>query len=316
MISPSPALELIVPMGQLMDTLNCQIQWKSGSMELVHPVKGDIPVQMKEGCLHLARTTALELIAEIEDKKVGIPKEIGEFHAEVSWMKQLVQQHAVLASLPAHVQDRLVVEPGPWSCLPGNNTPVKGGGENGIVAHLYAGPDSGFTLRHAVKQLRGSVENLVEVDILRGDQHDMLADGLVYSGLLRAALEGKIHGIIAGPHCRTEEFGIVDATPEELRKLHDDDIMLWRAVFLYMICTYMRRVRKINAEVAFTLEQPASPREFMPEVVSFWDTTHWKEVKREFAFQEYTVNQGSLGGLSPKPCMRMDIKEGIEVERK
>jgi len=33
---------------------------------------------------------ALELITEIEDAKVGIPKKIGEYDDEVCWMRRLV----------------------------------------------------------------------------------------------------------------------------------------------------------------------------------------------------------------------------------
>ena len=87
-------------------------------------------------------------------------------------------------------------------------------------------------------QLGGSVDTLVEVDILRGENHDMLSDHAVYSGLVRAALEGKINALVAGPNCRTrsllrhipipgkpeaprrwggEEFGVVDATEDELK---------------------------------------------------------------------------------------------------
>ena len=53
--------------------------------------------------------------------------------------------------------------------------------------------------------------------------------------------------------------------------------------------------------MAFGLEQPASPKEHMPEVVSFWDTKEWKEISKEFALEETTFKQGTMGGSSPKP---------------
>ena len=74
------------------------------------------------------------------------------------------------------------------------------------AAPLHAGPDSGFTLHHALKQLGGSMESLVEVDVLRSERHDMLSDHLVSSGLIRAALEGKIHALVAGSNCRTRSL--------------------------------------------------------------------------------------------------------------
>ena len=59
--------------------LGCQIAWSDGSMQLKHPERGDIPIHMKEGCPHLSKSVAWELIAVIEDAKVGIPKQIGAY---------------------------------------------------------------------------------------------------------------------------------------------------------------------------------------------------------------------------------------------
>ena len=325
MISPSPAVEPIVPMGQLTTVLGCQIAWRDGSMQLQHPERGDIPIHMKEGCPHLSKSVAWELIVEMEDAKVGIPKQIGAFDEEVCWMRRLVEQHAVLSKLPEHIKERLVVCPGEWSSIPGNRHQRKRWRRDGMMVHLFAGPDSGFTLKRALRQHGGPDEKLLEVDIKRGPQHDMLADEGVYSGLIRAAFECKILSIVAGPNCRTrsllrhvpvpgqpdaprpirrwggEEFGIADATEEEIQKLHEDDVMMWRCIFLFMLSTYMRRARQMSDWVAFGLEQPASPKDYMPEGVSFWDTQEWKAISEEFELEEITFKQGTMGGASPKP---------------
>ena len=50
-----------------------------------------------------------------------------------------------------------------------------------------------------------------------------------------------------------------------------------------------------------SLEQPASPKQYKPEVVSFWDTTEWKQLKEEFNLKECTFQQGHLGGKTAKP---------------
>ena len=59
-----------------------------------------------------------------------------------------------------------------------------------------------------MRQVAGSeaCEELLEIDILRGDSHDMMSDQGVYSSLLRAALEGKINAVIAVPNCRTRSM--------------------------------------------------------------------------------------------------------------
>ena len=77
---------------------------------------------------------------------------------------------------------------------------------------------------------------LLEIDVKRGEGHNMLLDNGVYAGLLRAALQDRIDAVITGPNCRTrsvlrhyprenaprpvrawngEEYGLADLTPAE-----------------------------------------------------------------------------------------------------
>ena len=81
----------------------------------------------------------------------------------------------------------------------------------------------------------------------------------------------------------------------------EDHILLWRMVFLYMAAENTRRAQLKPDPVHFALEQPSSPRAYQPEVVSFWDTSQWKGIQREFNLREINFNQGSLGGLAVKP---------------
>lgn len=137
-------------------------------------------------------------------------------------------------------------------------------------------------------------------------------------------MEGKINALVAGPNCRTrsllrhipvhgnpnvprpvrrwggEGFDIEDATEEEQKKLHDDDILMWRCVFLYMVTVCMRRARKIDVEVVFALEQPASPHDFMPEVASRWDTSG-KTLRRSFVLRKPPSPKGQWEGCRVSP---------------
>ena len=114
----------------------------------------------------------------------------------------------------------------------------------------------------------GGEGRLLEIDVLRGEGHDLLCDQGIYSGLLRCAVEGKLDALIGGPPCRTrsvlrhydipgqpdcprpirawggEEFGIKDATEEEKKKLQEDDLVAWRMMFLFhggVICEEGKR---------------------------------------------------------------------------
>ena len=123
---------------------------------------------------------------------MGIPQQARGFEAEVKWMKSLVESHPVLASLPTWVKERLAVQPGDWTDLPVNRRLRKMMRREGFTVHMFAGESSGFTLARALQQLGAKEGWLLELDLQRGEGHDLLHDKGAYSGLLRCALEGKI----------------------------------------------------------------------------------------------------------------------------
>ena len=56
----------------------------------------------------------------------------------------------------------------------------------------------------------------------------------------------------------------------------------------------------IPQQTHFGLEQPASPKSHLPEVVNFWDTEEWSQLKEEFGWGEVQFDQGKMGGLASK----------------
>lgn len=117
-------------------------------------------------------------------------------------------------------------------------TPCK---QNGFVCHLYAGEDHGFTLEWAWKQSGRQDFELLQVDLKRGSQHNMLTDDGPYAGLIRAIFEDRLKGLCWRPKLQDpigsaslypiegeedaprpirrwggEEYGIQDATEEGL----------------------------------------------------------------------------------------------------
>ena len=91
--------------------------------------------------------------------------------------------------VPAEVMANVVSEPA--SDLKG--IPLNQRMKRGFVLHLYAGEKDGYTLQRALKEVGGDATRLVEIDLKRGDNHDML-NGPLYPSLLRAALDGNILG--------------------------------------------------------------------------------------------------------------------------
>eukprot|EP00435_Cladocopium_sp_Y103_P018001 s1166_g4.t1 len=109
MVMDEEAVEPIVPMSPLAGHLGYTIHWSQGRMKLSHPHKGDIKVTMCNGCPQVPRKVALKIIQEIEDggrlKKAEVSQE------EEKWLKELIQCHPVLKTLPAQVSEKLAVKP-------------------------------------------------------------------------------------------------------------------------------------------------------------------------------------------------------------
>eukprot|EP00438_Fugacium_kawagutii_P030710 Skav213064 [mRNA] locus=scaffold364:594309:601403:- [translate_table: standard] len=324
MISPDQQVEPIVPLGRLAQDLGCRISWDQQGVVIDHPMRGRLKVHMVNGCPQVSKSLALDLINEMEEKEEGMVKKGKDYEREVKWMKDLVQTHPVLKKLPQRIKDRLVVDPTGWKTLPMNKRQRKRVERDGLIAHVYAGEESGFTFEKAWKQHGGDPMKVVEIDIKRGQEHDMLSDTGPYPALLKAALQGKLHCILGGPNCRTRsvlrhypiqgvpdcprpirewgggEHGKENISEKERDMIQEDDVMMWRMLFTYMVAQYVRVAMGIPKKVGLLVEQPAAP-DYKPQVVSWWKTPEWKEIKEEFSLEEMTVNQGSLGGEAIKP---------------
>ena len=174
MVSEEEDIEPILPMGMLTEVLGCDVTWSRGSIQVIHPEHGELQVEEVDGFPQMPRKLALQLIGELEEVKKGMKfKEVEEFEA-----------HPVLSTLPDAVKEKLVVQPGSWATLPANRRRRKAMKRDGFVCHLYAGEEEGFTLVRAWKQVGGGENELEEVDVKRGTNHDMMPDSGPYSGLL------------------------------------------------------------------------------------------------------------------------------------
>lgn len=98
------------------------------------------------------------------------------------------------------------------------------------------------------------------------------------------------------------EFGRSDLTPQEWKKVTDDDVMLWRSIFLFIVAKHVREAEsgreegRKKGEVKFLVEQPAHP-ESHPEVVSLRKTSQWRKLEEVYEFSTQTFNQGDWGGV-------------------
>ena len=335
MVSQDRNIEPILPMGLLGGSLGYEISYKDGVFVMKHPRKGEIPVEMKNGCPQVRKDVALEIIDEIEkNAKVSKKVEVRGEEKERRWLQELVKSHPVLRHLPERLRDGVVDTPAmDLKKIPGCNRRKRKVMMNGFVIYTYAGEDEGYTLSRAVKEVGGDVRRLVEIDVKREDEesrgsHDMLKCGGVYSSLLRASLDGMVDAVITAPNCRTrsvlrhfpiegvpgggprplrtweEPYGKADLSEEERNKVSDDDLLMWRSIMLFIVATEVRKAfpEKFGGkDVKLGLEQPADPKEYKPEVVSWWRTSEWLALRNHYQLQEQTFRQSSWGGQAVKP---------------
>eukprot|EP00434_Breviolum_minutum_P034818 symbB.v1.2.030822.t1/scaffold3511.1/size105743/1 len=206
LLTPSSEMEPIIPMGLLQSALDCKMIWIESELQVLHPTKGKLPVSTEAGCPMLPRALALDLIDEIEQSKVNVQLKGLTFDEEMRWLRQLVDEHPALRDLPGDIKAKLIATPGQWSDLPYNKRMRKRMKRDGVHLHLYAGPDDGYTLKKALEKLGAQEHQLMEIDVLRGDGHNMLHMNGVYSGLLRCAFDGKLETILGGPNCRSRSI--------------------------------------------------------------------------------------------------------------
>ena len=69
--SPDENVAPIVPLGDLVQTLGCDVSWtRRGGLVVEHPVHGRMSTQVSGKCPIIGETLALELISEIETQKL------------------------------------------------------------------------------------------------------------------------------------------------------------------------------------------------------------------------------------------------------
>ena len=112
MVSQDTNIEPIIPMGLLGGTLGYEINYKNGVFKMRHPVRGDVNVEMKNGCPQVSKEVALEIIEEIEEKSRMAKKvEVKNEEEEKRWLQDLVESHPVLRQLPDNLKKGVVETP-------------------------------------------------------------------------------------------------------------------------------------------------------------------------------------------------------------
>ncbi|CAE7778026.1 unnamed protein product [Symbiodinium sp. CCMP2592] len=79
----------ILPMGQLVQLLGCKVSWEPNKLTVIHPVHGRLRVRLRGHCPVLPVTQALELIAELEQKRMAsFERTVKEFQQQIKVIKE------------------------------------------------------------------------------------------------------------------------------------------------------------------------------------------------------------------------------------
>ncbi len=318
----SEGVEPIVPLGHLVSKLGCSLQWTQDELVVVHPVRGQIHTILKDGCPMISKKLAMKLIQEMEEREEGSIRSLREEEDPMMrWMQRLVEEHPAFQSLPTEVKSMLVVKPKVHNICGNRRRRKLWKREGGVTVYLYSGEKNGYTFERAVKELGGDQRKVVQVDVKNGNKWDMV-EGHVYEELLSMAINGQVSSILTSPNCRTRsrlrhveipgmnlpgparsweggEWGIPGGSEVE-KKCWEDDVMMFRSWMLFLVAQECRKAEGKLERINFLLEHP-SPPEDMPEVVSIWRTSAWKNLKDLCHFKEHEVDQGDLGGGCTKP---------------
>ena len=185
-----------MPLGSLVQDLNCELTWgRRRGLEIVHPVHGVIRPKVVGQCPLVGEAQALQLIKELEDKRVDelqrsnavIQRTLWAWDRDLTWSRHLemfienggrVQQLKTMeaedspfCSLPASVkgamaEDVLLDDKSGWNylkALPVSRRVRKRLMVTPWVVNLYSGPADGSA---RLKSLDDGAM-LVEMDIVR-----------------------------------------------------------------------------------------------------------------------------------------------------
>ena len=121
MVTQDEKAEPIVPLGRMVKVLRCKVEWdEEDGMVVCHPTRGRIYTKDRGGCPHVPKELALQLIEELEKASQAVAEEEGGFRrleekdeedGEERWIRDFVDCHPVLSTLPQKIKESLVRKP-------------------------------------------------------------------------------------------------------------------------------------------------------------------------------------------------------------
>ena len=155
MVTQDEKAEPIVPLGRMVKVLRCKVEWdEEDGMVVCHPTRGRIYTKDRGGCPYVPKELALQLIEELEKASQAAAEEEGgarrleeeeEEDGEERWIRDFVDCHPVLSTLPQKIKESLVRKPSQNPKFPNaNKRRRKRWYKRGLTIHLYSGKDEAY----------------------------------------------------------------------------------------------------------------------------------------------------------------------------
>ena len=274
----------IVPLGSLVQELGCSISWDRRGLRVLHPEHGEITTHVSGACPFIGEARALELIGEIEARKleqlkvrtleaqlkmrgieatVGFDMQLQEYRrtgSRVEGLKALMCEDSVFGDLTeaercSLIQDVDLSDKAGHKYL--KALPLKRAKRKRLMnsrwfVHLFAGNGENSEF----KMLEEDGVTLLEIDVGVSKSFNLREPAPIYRALLWAAMRGQIHGVLGGPP-RGEGAG---------------DLVL-KQMFVWMIARLSAETYEVAAPgFAMTL----------PTKSAFWHSHSWKSFRAAY----------------------------------
>ena len=310
----------ILPLGSLVESLGCRLEWnRRHGLQVHHPRYGLLPTKLIGNTPMLRETEALQLIADMEQVEMdkleanvteGAIRTLSVDEAPATWLdhleefiskgeraclrRMLLDEESPVKALSEQevnsllgVEERLLLSDDAGAhylkALPVNRAMRKRLLRTRWVVHLYNGDEQGPEFARAESD---------DVTVIRMDMKDSKAYDLRFANgavraLMWAAARGQIEAVLGAPPRGTEHSSL-----------------LFKRMMLLWLVANSGAVLNALCAPSFTLE--------LPTWHHFWTSSAWLSFRDELRFLKYhsVACQGNLYFLASS----LGISDGLDVD--
>ena len=319
-------VQAIVPV-HMVTMLGYKVSWHHGGCKITHPIHGDLPVTLQQGCPTVPKDVGHRLLRDVEAWNRRRCQAKAMFAGEVIGQSQQDEKLSKLRQLFPEVPTRILQHvpgetnwQGAWLAF---NRKKRRLVERAKTLVIYAFSSS--KCQDWVTLEKSGVA-VVCLDLLLG--HNLLEPNL--SGWLESVIESRgVDVWMLSPPCRStslcrhrqddrskplrgvdeERFGLRSLSETQQAETDQDSILWLKSLY------WMRSSHQTGRPVKYILENPMDPNEWKTDssviYPSFWKWKETKKIQQELGLSKIQLEQGCLGHETTKPTTLLSNIEEI-----